>query len=293
MLSKKIILVVLLAFFWGGNFPISKVALSKVDPYTLRILSCVLSLMVYIIFSYPVRKNFQQINKEQYIKLFLLSIPIIVIVPLFNLLALTFMNSASAIILIYAMPAFNSLIYMLLERILSLRNIIPIVLCMLGIFFTLGANDITLGRGELIILSGAFIWAIGGYLNDKFNIELDVRIISTVQLVFATLITLILILLYPKIWQFNISSMQLSTREVCSILYVGIVANGLAFIVFYRLLIHYGSSYTSYSLMLVPVIGVMFSVTINNEHINFSQFLGLILMCVSMICNNFIFQEKK
>lgn len=293
MQSKKLILVILLGIFWGGNFPVSKIALNTIDPYILRVLSCLLSLIVYIVFSYPIRKSFKKINKEQYIKLFLLSIPIVVIVPLFNLLALTFMNSASAVILIYAMPALNSLIYILLERNISPKNITPILLCMLGIFFTLGASDITLGRGELIILFGAFIWAIGGVLNDRFSIELDVRIISTVQLVFATLITLFLILLYPKIWQFSISSMQFSTREFFSVFYVGVVANGLAFIVFYKLLINYGSSYTSYSLMLVPVIGIILSATINNEHISFNQSLGLILMCVSMLCKNFIFKEKR
>lgn len=288
---KKLVLVLVLGCCWGANFPISKIALNEMDPYTLRFISCILSLVVYMVVAYPIKDKFVLVSRQQYIKLFLLSIPIVVIVPLFNLLALSYIKSSSAVILVYSMPAFNSLIYIFSEKTLSLAKVVPIILCLLGIFFVLKTDNINLNIGEIIILVGAFIWGLGGYLNDRFKINLDIRVISTIQLVFATLVTLVIMILSPKVWQGNISSLHLNMIEIFSVMYLGVVGNGIAFIIFYKLMTEFGSAYTSYSLMLVPIFGISFSIILNNESIGLSMFFGLLLMCLSMISKNYIFQK--
>ena len=188
------------------------------------------------------------------------------------------------------MPAFNSFIYIILDKSFSFIKTIPIILCLLGIYFVLSENHNKINIGDIIILSGAFIWALGGYLNDKANIELDMRVASTIQLIFATLVTLVFLLIFSPEWR-EINLSRLNITDILSILYVGIIGNGVAFVIFYKLMTKFGSSYTSYSLMLVPVVGVLFSILLNNEAVNLNMLIGLFLMLASMIMKNYIIKN--
>lgn len=286
-------LTMAVAFFWGLNFPISKIALRDMDPYTLRAVTCVFALLVYVFFAYPERKQLKYVSTSEYYLLFLLSIPIATIVPLFNLIALSYIESSVAIILVYTMPAMNTLCHCIINKSVKFREFLKMFFCLAGVLFTLN-GQIHIGVGEWIILSGALIWAIGGVLNDKYAPKLDGRLSASIQLTFATILTFFVILL---LWSFGIEGIDISkywkndkTFSLSfwlSVFYIGAIGGGMAFICWFALMKNHGSQYASYSLMLVPVVGVFTSLFITEETLSFSVSFGLVCMMLSVWIGNY------
>lgn len=289
--NRKLPYVVFLGIFWGLNFPVSKFAVSHFDPYSLRLLTCLISLFPYLYLSLPILRDISNLSWREVYRLCLLAVPLFVVVPLFNLIALNYLDSSTAVILIYTMPAIRSLIHIFKSRRFSLVHFIPMTFCVSGcLFIILGNKLISLGHG--IILLGAIIWAMGGYFFDEEKISVDPRMGAFIQLIFAAIVNILIVLIFAGIGN-TLPMPKLSFDLVLSLFYIGIMGNGIAFIIWYRLMINFGSRYAAYSMMTAPPIGVIASMLINDEHIHMYVYIGLFLMIASMVTNHRFTQRHK
>ena len=113
MTEKKVLLcmALVIALIWGSNFPVSKSAIEHIGAWLFRFYCNVISvviLLIVVLFLF---------RKEIVFKDVLLCIPLgvfnLFLVPLLNNIALFYTDAVKASVLIYTMPAFTSLIYVL------------------------------------------------------------------------------------------------------------------------------------------------------------------------------------
>lgn len=300
VLKHPFVLALMVAFGWGLNFPFSKGVLAHIDPYSVRLLACVFTLIVYVVFIYPVRCELQHISLRTYGVLMLLSIPIATVVPLTNLVSLTYLHSTVAIILINTMPAINTLLQNIIYRHTTIKDICKMACCLIGVYFTLDGSY-TFGTGEYIVLTGAFIWAVGGILNDRYAPkDVSQRLNICIQLICGIFLTLVFSGVWYTLNTDNISVLSYihdpyirSLRFWVAILYIGFMVSGVAFISWYTLLKHHGSQYAAYSVLLVPVVGVVASTLMLQEKLSLSVGMGLVFMLISVVINSYDSSKSK
>lgn len=294
ILMHPFALALMVAFGWGLNFPFSKGLLNYTDPYSVRMVAGIIALFIYGAFMYPVRHGLKHISIQTYGVLLLLSIPTATIVSLTNLVSLWYLQSAVAIILINTTPAINTFLQNILYRRTNIKDVCKMACCLIGVYFTLDGSY-NFGIGELIVLSGAFMWAVGGILNDRYAPkDVNQRLNICIQLIFSVILTLIFCVVlyianaeYVTIFSHTNQPHMKSLKFWLPLFYIGVMASGVAFIAWYMLLKHHGSQYASYSALLVPIVGVIASVVIVQEKLSVSVGIGLIFMLISVVINNY------
>lgn len=273
-----------LAAIWGANFPISQFLLDSMDVLTLRFTASFLSLCIYCALFFPYIKRLNKITAGNFLSILLLSIPTIFTVPLLNLYALTFLDSASALFLIYTMPAMTSILLIICSRQKVKVEFAPIILSVLGVLFVIGL-PVKIGFGEIIILLSALMWAIGGLLNQRYMPSVPLTEVSFIQLSFVSLCNIIIFTIFSD--QDWAAITTLSLANLAALLYVGVIAGGLAFYIWFELIKAHGASSASYCTLWSPILGILFILIITTDAVNLNVIVGGSLIVMSIYIKNF------
>lgn len=169
MTEKKVLsgIALIITLIWGSNFPVSKAVIEKIGSWPFRFYCNVISVVILLI----VVLSF--FRKEIVFKDILLCIPLgvfnIFLVPLLNNIALFYTDAVKASVLIYTMPDFTSLIYVIINRSINIKYAMTAILGVTGVLIFISVDKI--GTGELIILISAFCRAIGTFLSEKYRLN--------------------------------------------------------------------------------------------------------------------------
>ncbi len=289
MISKKTLLVGLLAIIWGANFPVSRFLLESMDVLTVRYAASIISLGVYTIIFIPYIIGMKNIKQNDMKSILLLSIPSIFIVPLLNLYALSYLDSGSALILIYTMPAMSSFIMLLGKRSSLGKELVPVLFSIIGVLFVIN-QSINFGTGEAIILLSALIWAIGGLLNHRYMPSVSLIEVSFIQCLFVSICNFIVFQLFSET-QWSVFT-GLNFYTYLALFYVGIIAGGLAFYIWFELIKNYGASIAAYCTLWSPIVGLMIIALMTEEKVNLNLLIGGAFIVSSIYAKNTLDRKK-
>lgn len=272
-------LIILLCVIWGFNWVVMDIGGQYFPPMMFSALRFLVgSLVIFLVIWF---KRIPLPKKEDWKWYGICGILQIAYVYTVSQYALHYIDTGLACVLNFTMPLWLTLIspfFIPGERLTKVKlsgvfiGIIGLVMVMEINFSQLEGNGMKLLM-ELLLLLGAVAWAICNIIIKKVLHSHDKIQFTGYQMLIGAILLLMGTLAFeggePVIW---------STEGVIAVLFAGVVASSLAYVLWFYILIRIDATKASISLLLVPVVGVFSSSLVFQTQLSWSVLIGIVLI---------------
>lgn len=270
-------IILILCLIWGFNFVVMKSANGAFPPvlfagFRFFVGGAVLFFVVYLKkIPLPTKKN---------LKWFILCG--ILQTTYFNLaiqISLNYISAGLVSVLTYSMPLFFCILahFFIPGERLTLRKMIGIIVGIMGLFFALNITQLDGDLWALILaLTSAIAWAISNLIIKKKLQDCDKIQFTAWQMAVGAAA------LFLYSFCFENGQSQWSVMSVGYILFSGIIASALAFVLWSDILTKVKASKASISLLLVPIVGIISSYLFLHESLKISTLIGVLFVLLGI-----------
>ena len=284
------ILLVLTTLFWSGNFIVGKAAsMFDIPPFTLNFYRWFFAGIILLPFTFK-----EILEKKDYILknvgfFIILGITSITIFNSAVYYSLYYMQVISGVLMISTIPVW----IIFISSILGIEKtnkfqIFGVILSLLGVLFIITKSDLNLiknldfNKGDLIMASGMFAWALYSALLKKKTYE-----ISQITLLEVVIITGLLFLIPIYILEMNLGSpLVLNKPFVLTLSYVVLLPGLAAFFFWIKGISIIGANRAGVFLHLMPIFGSLMAIVLFDEKFMFYHFLGAIFIIAGITLSN-------
>ena len=284
------ILLVLTTLFWSGNFIVGKAAsMFDIPPFTLNFYRWFFAGIILLPFTFK-----EILEKKDYILknvgfFIILGITSITIFNSAVYYSLYYMQVISGVLMISTIPVW----IIFISSILGIEKtnkfqIFGVILSLLGVLFIITKSDLNLiknldfNKGDLIMASGMFAWALYSALLKKKTYE-----ISQITLLEVVIITGLLFLIPIYILEMKLGSpLILNKPFVLTLSYVVLLPGLAAFFFWIKGISIIGANRAGVFLHLMPIFGSLMAIVLFDEKFMFYHFLGAIFIIAGITLSN-------
>lgn len=280
-------MILFLCLIWGFNFVVMKSANGAFPPVLFAAFRFFVGAVV--LFGVVYFKKISMPSKENlkwYVLCGLLQ------TTYFNLaiqVSLNYISAGLVSVLTYSMPLFFCILahFFVPGEQLTVRKMIGIIIGIMGLFFAL---NITHLDGELwaliLALSSAIAWAVSNLIIKQKLQNCDKVQFTAWQMAIGAGA------LFLYSFCFENGQSHWSIMSIGYILFSGIIASALAFVLWSYILTKIQASKASISLLLVPVVGIISSYLFLNESLKVSTLTGVLFVLLGIWIVNNSSEEK-
>jgi drug/metabolite transporter (DMT)-like permease len=195
-------------------------------------------------------------------------------------------DSALAAILTSVVPLFTVILAPLFiaDEPLRLNGIVGLAIGFVGIVVLTGAG-LGIGNsnllGEIALLGASLSYAAGAVYARRNIRGLPPMIPAVFQVTFAFVISGVLAVILEHPW-----TARPDVAAVGSIVWLGLLGSGLAYLAFFRLLGHWGATRTTGVAYLLPIVGIVLGFLVLGEPIDVRTIVGTLLVIVGLALVN-------
>lgn len=275
-LGGGLVLVALLTLSWGLHWPLVKIALTEIPPFTFRGTGVLVGgALLLVIAGWRGERLWPR--RREALALAWVSLFNVVIWQMLTAYALQLLPAGRAVVLAYTMPMWSVILgaAFLGEKIDRGRGI-ALALGSAAMALLIGDDIVAVGRspsGALMILAAALVWAIGTVATKKFHWTVSLTAMVGWQLLAASIPMLGAAILFesdrwimPSLW------------PAFALIYNVLIGALFAHLLWFRLLALYPAGIASISTLLIPVVGLFSSALILGETIGWMEVLALVLV---------------
>ena len=273
-------LLILLGLIWGSSFFNIKIATYSYEPFTLALIRVIFaSIPLFLLCKYNnIKIEAFSKNWKPYAIIGLCNIAI----P-FTLIAIgtAQINSYLAAMLMSTTPMSGSILahFFTKNEKITLPKSIGILIGFLGILF-LFFDKVIINESNyvyvLITILGSTFYSIGGILTLKLKTKGNENV--TTSTTFWSVIFLFpLSMIFETPWQSTPS-----IESTLALLYLGVVATGLAWLIRFRILTVNGLVFQTQVAYLIPIFGVIFGYLLLDEIITWRVIISLIIIILGI-----------
>ena len=284
------ILLVLTTLFWSGNFIVGKAASTfEIPPFSLNFYRWLFAGLILLPFTFK-----EILQKKDYIFnnigfFIVLGITSITIFNSTVYYSLYYMQVISGVLMISTIPVW----IMFISSILGIEKtnkfqILGVVLSLLGVLFIITKSDINViknlafNRGDLIMASGMFAWALYSALLKKKTYE-----ISQITLLEVVIISGLVFLVPIYILEMNFGNqIILGMPFVLTLSYVVIFPGLASFFFWIKGIGIIGANRAGVFLHLMPVFGSIMAIVFFGEKFMIYHLLGAIFIIAGITLSN-------
>ena len=268
------IFLTVLALIWASAFFNIKISTYSFGPTTIAFLRVFFGSLPVLLLCYLKNIKIEAFSKDWY---WFASIGFINLVVPFFLIAygVKSVQSNLAAILMSTTPLSSTVLghfYTKNEK-FNLMKTIGVLIGFAGIVY-LFSDKLVINENNfvsaLLILLGSTCYVIGGVLTLKISKKKNENVTCSI-LLWATIILLPLVLIFDEPW--NLSPRLDST---ISVIYLGIVSTGIAWLLRFRILKKNGLIFQSQVAYLIPIFGIILSYIFLKEVITFKVLVSLV-----------------
>jgi drug/metabolite transporter (DMT)-like permease len=277
----KFLLLGALTLFWGLNWPIMKIALGEIRPWTFRSLCLILGGLGVIAIAKAKRLQLA-IPKMELRPLLIVAFLNVTCWQLFSAYGLMYMKAGRAAIVAFSMPVWASLLaVIILGEHLTFSRLMGLGLGMVGLAILIGPGFKVLGSvplGVIFMLGAAISWAAGTVFIKYFCWTIPTLTLTGWQLLLGGIpVILGTFVLEP------VSAVSLvSWRGVLATAYVIILPVILCYWAWFEVVQLFPASIVAIGTLAIPIVGVLSSTLVLGESIGFQEITALILMTVAL-----------
>jgi drug/metabolite transporter (DMT)-like permease len=251
----NILLLLFIVVTWGYSWVLMKIGLRFADPFAFAALRCAVGSLAMI----PLLKGIPWPKREKWRDYLAVGLFQTTAMFGFMLCGMKFVNAGKTSVLLYTMPLWTSLLaHFYLKEKLSVSRWLGVisggagVLCILG-WDTLMNQSIQVLFGEFLIIIGAVSWAIANIWIKKRMVNENTFMVNALQMITGTIGLTLLAFPTGGLWHVKWTWVSASI-----ILFTGIIASAVDFTIWFYLLKKLDTHTATFSLMLVPVFGLLF-----------------------------------
>ena len=279
MENKYWILITILGAVWGSAFMFIKIATPELGPIALVNIRLAVAGLIFIPF----------LLQQKYLKHFRSNLKNILVLSVintalpFSLFAYASLESSSNMLSILngttaIMAVVISTIWLKIR--LNFFQIMGVFIGLFGIIVLANPDNVYISmKATIFCLSAAFCYALSANYIQKFAYKTNTIVLIGWSLVIAS------VLLLP-ITFFNLPSQLPSNNVIFSILWLGVISTGVAFLGYVRLIEKVGAVKTATVAYFIPVFGVIWGYVFLGEPITLQILIGMILILIGIVFTN-------
>ena len=279
MENKYWILITILGAVWGSAFMFIKIATPELGPIALVNIRLAVAGLIFIPF----------LLQQKYLKHFRNNLNNILVLSVintalpFSLFAYASLESSSNMLSILngttaIMAVVISTIWLKIR--LNFFQIMGVFIGLFGIVVLANPDNVYISmKATIFCLSAAFCYALSANYIQKFAYKTNTVVLIGWSLVIAS------VLLLP-ITFFNLPSQFPSNNVIFSILWLGVISTGVAFLGYVRLIEKVGAVKTATVAYFIPVFGVIWGYVFLGEPITLQILIGMILILIGIVFTN-------
>ena len=279
MENKYWILITILGAVWGSAFMFIKIATPELGPIALVNIRLAVAGLIFIPF----------LLQQKYLKHFRNNLKNILVLSVintalpFSLFAYASLESSSNMLSILngttaIMAVVISTIWLKIR--LNFFQIMGVFIGLFGIVVLANPDNVYISmKATIFCLSAAFCYALSANYIQKFAYKTNTIVLIGWSLVIAS------VLLLP-ITFFNLPSQLPSNNVIFSILWLGVISTGVAFLGYVRLIEKVGAVKTATVAYFIPVFGVIWGYVFLGEPITLQILIGMILILIGIVFTN-------
>ena len=278
--SIDLLLLILLGLIWGSSFFNIKIATYSYEPFTLALIRVIFaSLPLFLLCKYKgIKIEAFSYNWKPYAIIGMCNIAI----P-FTLIAIgtSKINSYLAAMLMSTTPMSGSILahFFTKDEKITLLKSIGIIVGFFGIVFLFFDKLIINERNYvyvLITILGSTFYSIGGILTLKLKNKGNENVTTSTTL-WSVIFLFPLSMFFETPWE-----LKPSLESTLALLYLGVVATGLAWLIRFRILTVNGLVFQTQVAYLIPIFGVLFGYFLMDEIITWRVLISLIIIILGI-----------
>ncbi len=282
-------LLFLTALAWGVGFPISKIGIHYIPPFTFAFLRFLLTSFIFMAILLKNEKGLIRDLKEHFIGLSIMGLSGITIYNFFYLYSLKLTLASNSVLIASFNPIITTILasFILKEQI-NIPMSLGIVISLCGVLTIISHGSIStiihlsFNLGDLFMLVATLLWAIYSISGKKVINKIG----HSKSVALSTLLGTIYLVPFVLLEHGNKNILSYPLISWGSVLYMSLIATFFAFSVWYKGVERFGASKTSIFVNLVPVFGVAASAFMLHEKISLIILLGGILVIIGVIITN-------
>ena len=286
------IIFLALGFIWGSSYLFIKLAVDDFGTFTLVSLRLLVgAALLWIV----VRVAKQPLPRERRIYGHLLVMAIINITIPFLLItwAEASVESSLAAILTSPVPLFAIVLsaIFLTDEPIRVNGVVGLLVGFVGVVIVTSpglTGDKSSLTGMLAILGAAFSYAAGAVYSRRNVRGLPPMIPAVFQVSFAAIIVTTLALVFEHPW-----TATPDAQAIFSILWLGTLGSGVAYLLVFRLFSHWGATRTTLVSYLLPVVGITLGYLVLDEPIDGRLIVGTALIIAGVFFVNSKFGRRR
>ena len=278
--TKDFLLLILLAAIWGSAFFNIKIATYSYEPFTLALVRVFFaSIPLFLLCKYKkIRIEAFGKNWSQYalIGLCNIAIPFVLIA-----IGTAKINSYLAAILMSTTPLSGSILahFFTKDEKLSYLKSLGVLIGFSGIIL-LFFDKLVINSNNyfyvLITILGSTFYCVGGLLTLKLKNKINENVTSSTTF-WSVIFLLPLSLLFESPW-----NAEPTLNSTLSLLYLGIVATGIAWLIRFRILTVNGLVFQTQVAYLIPIFGIIFGYFLMDEIITWKVLVSLVVILLGI-----------
>ena len=279
MENKYWILITILGAVWGSAFMFIKIATPELGPIALVNLRLAVAGLIFIPFL--LQNKYLKHLKSNIKNILVLSI-VNTALP-FSLFAFASLESSSNMLSILngttaIMAVVISTLWLKVK--LNIYQIMGVFVGLFGIIVLANPDNIYIStKATIFCLGAAFCYALSANYIQKFAHKTNTTVLIGWSLVVASILLIPLTLL-------NLPSQFPSPKVIFSILWLGVISTGIAFLGYVRLIEKIGAVKTATVAYFIPVFGVIWGYIFLSEPITLQILIGMMLILTGIIFTN-------
>lgn len=271
------LLFLTLGFFWGSSYLFIKFAVDDFGTFTLVALRLIVGAALLWTVVLVARETVPR-DRRVYGHLLVMAC-INITIPFFLITwAEQSVPSSIAAILTAPVPLFAIVLsaFFLHDEPLRVNGLLGLLVGFVGVVIVTSpglTGDGASVTGELALLGAAFSYAVGAVYSRRYVRGLRPMIPAVFQVSFAAIITGTLALLTERPWDATPDS-----QAIVSILWLGLLGSGLAYLIVFRLFAHWGATRTTLVAYVIPPVGIVLGYLALQEPVDSRLVVGTALI---------------
>ncbi len=270
----------LLGLIWGSSFLFIKIGVETLPPFTLVTLRLLFGALLLGAVIVAAR---EPLPRERATYRHLATLGILSIVIPFSLITWgeQHIDSGLASILNATTPLFTIVVASLAlhDEPITINRLAGLLVGFTGVIVIVsrglggGGGDGSSILGELAVAMASLSYGLGGVYARRYVRGIRPMTIGLGQVVSGLLVTAPLALLLDRPLEIS-----LRPEAAFSVVWLGLLGSGVAYLIFYRILAHWGATRASLVTYILPIVGVVLGVAVRGEQVDARILGGTVLV---------------
>jgi drug/metabolite transporter (DMT)-like permease len=266
-------------------YPISKIGLNQIDPYSFAFFRFVFSSAFYVI-SLAFIKYDIKIGRGDHLRIFVLGLVIILMNQFLFLVGQSMTTASHGSLLFATMPIFIYLLAVIfLREKATLRRSLGILVAMVGVYIVLAGGRIQFGTGHLlgdfIVLGAVIALAVGTIIGKPLAQKYGAFRVTALALIYGSAVYFP----FGLFWAFESNYSGVGLSGWLSIVYMAIVMSVIGYVSWFWIMRHMEASRVAVVQNIQPIIASAVAAIVLSEPISSTLILGGSIVIIGVLIN--------